>query len=147
MKLIKNLATLLLVVFSITVASAQSNDAKKLIVNKWVIDQEAMKPVIMTMLATNPQFAGLDEASKASTLAMVMGQVSSVKIEYKADGTMLRTDSSGDGAGTWTLSADGKELTTKSEGKPEKKFTILELAKTKLSIVAPDGKNVILKTE
>lgn len=147
MKLIKNVATLLLVVFSISVASAQSTEAKKLIVNKWVIDKEAMKPIITAMLATNPQFMGLDEASRASTLDMVLGQVSNVKIEYKADGTMLRTDSTGDGTGTWTLSADGKELTTKSEGKPEKKFTLLEVTKTKLNMMSSDGKNVILKTE
>ncbi|MEO8517530.1 MAG: hypothetical protein ABI426_12320, partial [Flavobacterium sp.] len=59
----------------------------------------------------------------------------------------LRTDASGDGSGTWTLSADNKELTTKSEAKPEKKFTILEITKTKLNILSSDGKNVILKTE
>lgn len=147
MKLIKNLATLLLVVFSISTASAQSTDAKKLIVNKWVIDKEAMKPIIMAMMATNPQFMGMDEAGRASTIEMVMEQASKLKVEYKADGTLSRTDSTGDGVGTWTLSADGKELTTKSEGKPEKKFTILEISKTKLNVMSSDGRNVILKTE
>ena len=147
MKTIKNLATLLLVVFTITSSFAQTNDSKKAIVNKWVIDKEAMKPIISIMLATNPQFAALDEASKASTLNMVMEQVSALKVEYKADGVMLRTDPTGDVAGTWSLSDDGKELTTKSEGKPDKKYSVLALTTTKLSLMSPDGKNIILKTE
>lgn len=148
MKTLKSLATFLLVAFSISLASAQSGDAKKLIVNKWVIDQEAMKPLIMTMLATNPQFASMDDATKTSTMGMVMQQISSMKVEYKADGAMLRTDPSGGNvAGTWALSADGKELTTKAEGKPDSKYKILELTKTKLNFTTADGKNIILKSE
>lgn len=147
MRLIKNLATVLLVVFSITASSAQSGEAKKLIVNKWVIDKEAMKPIISIMLATNPQFAGLDEASKASTLNMVLEQVAALKVEYKADGSMQRTDPTGDVTGSWSLSDDGKELTTKATGKPDKKYTLLEITKTKLNLMSLDGKNIILKTE
>lgn len=147
MKTFKNLATLLLVVFTMTASFAQTSESKKLIVNKWVIDKEAMKPVLMVMLGGNPQFAALDEASKASTLNMVLEQVASVKVEYKADGSMERTDSTGTGTGTWTLSADGKELTSKSEGKPDKKYTLLEISKTKLNMMSSDGKNIILKTE
>jgi hypothetical protein len=145
MKTIKNLATLLLVVFSISMSTAQSTDSNKLIVNKWVIDKEAMKPIIAMMLATNPQFAGLDEATKSSTLDMALEQASSLKVEYKADGTMLRTDPTGETAGTWSLSADSKELTTKAEGKPDKKYTVLVLSKTSLSMMSADGRNIILK--
>nr|WP_294939004.1 hypothetical protein [uncultured Flavobacterium sp.] len=147
MKTFKNLATFFLVAFAITIASAQSGEAKKLIVNKWVVDQAAMKPMIMTMLATNPQFAGLDEATKTSTMAMVMEQIASLKVEYKADGAMNRTDPSGSVNGTWSLSADGKELTTKAEGTPDKKYTLVEISKTKLSLMSADGRNIILKPE
>jgi hypothetical protein len=147
MKTIRNIATLLLVAFAITTSSAQSNDSKKLIVNKWVIDKEAMKPIIMTMLSTNPQFAGMDEATRASTLTMALEQISSLKVEYKADGTMLRNDPTGSVAGNWSLSEDGKELTTKAEGKPDKKYTLLEISKTKLNLMSAEGRNIILKTE
>lgn len=147
MKTFRNLATFLLVAFAITLSSAQSGDAKKLIVNKWVVDVEAMKPVIMTMMATNPQFAGLDEATKASTLTMVLQQISSMKVEYKTDGVMQRTDPSGNINGTWALSADGKELVTKAEGTPDKKYTLVEVTKTKLNMLSSDGRNIILKTE
>lgn len=147
MKTFRNWATFLLVAFAISISSAQSGDAKKLIVNKWVVDVEAMKPVIMTMLGTNPQFSGMDEATKTSTLAMVLQQISSLKVEYKPDGAMHRTDPSGSVTGTWSLSADGKELVTKAEGTPDKKYTVMEISKTKLSMLSSDGRNIILKTE
>ncbi|HKX86009.1 MAG TPA: hypothetical protein VJL37_05020 [Flavobacterium sp.] len=147
MKLIQKLAAVLFIAFAFSTASAQTGDSKNLIVNKWFIDKDAMKPVIKTMLATNPQFMGLDEATKESTLGMVMEQISGLRVEYKTDGTMLRNDANGEVPGTWSLSADGKELTTKSEGKPDKKYTLLEITKTKLNLMSSDGKNIILKTE
>ena len=147
MKLIQKLAMVFFVAFAFATATAQTGESKKLIVNKWLIDKEAMKPVIKTMLATNPQFMGLDEATKESTLGMVLEQISGLRVEYKSDGSMLRNDVNGEVAGTWALSADGKELTTKSEGKPDKKYTLLEISKTKLNLMSSDGKNIILKTE
>lgn len=147
MKLIQKLTAVLFIAFAFSTASAQTGDSKSLIVNKWFIDKDAMKPVIKAMLATNPQFIGLDEATKESTLGMVMEQISGLRVEYKNDGTMLRNDVNGEVPGTWSLSADGKELTTKSEGKPDKKYTLLEISKTKLNLMSSDGKNIILKTE
>lgn len=145
MKTIKSIATLLLVVFSISMSTAQSNESKKLIVNKWVIDKEAMKPIITMAMATNPQFASLDEAAKLNVFNMTFEQISKLKVEYKADGVMLRTDPTGDISGTWSLSDDGKELTTKAEGKPDKKYSVVELSKTRLSMMSVDGRNIILK--
>lgn len=147
MKSIKNWATLFIVAFTITTSFAQLGESKKLIVNKWVIDKEAMKPIVMTMLATNPQFTSLDEAGKLSNLNMILEQLSSLKVEYKADGIMLRNDPTGSVSGTWALSDDGKELITKAEGKPDKKYSLLELTKTKLNLMSSDGRNLILKTE
>ena len=147
MKLFQKLATVLFVAFAISTSSAQTGESKKLIVNKWFIDKEAMQPVIKTMLATNPQFINLDEATKESTLVMVMEQLANMRVEYKSDGSMLRNDPNGEVAGTWSLSEDGKELTTKSEGKPDKKYTLLEITKTKLNMMSSDGRNIILKTQ
>lgn len=147
MKQIKNLVALFLVAFTFATASAQNADSKKLIVNKWVIDQEAMKPVLKAMLATNPQFLALDEATKESTMTMAMQQLATMKVEYKADGTLQRKDPNGEATGNWILSDDGKEFTNKVEGKADKKYTILELTKTKLSILSSDGRNLILKAE
>lgn len=147
MKLIQKLAAVFLFAFAFNTATAQMAESKNLIVNKWFIDKEAMKPVIKTLLATNPQFIGADEATRESTLTMVLEQLSGIRVEYKSDGSMLRNDVNGEVTGTWSLSTDGKELTTKAEGKPDKKYTLLEITKTKLNLMSSDGKNIILKTE
>ena len=147
MKLLKNLATVFLVAFTFATASAQTAESKKLIVNKWVMDLEAMKPVVMTLLATNPQFLALDEATKATATEQTMAQLATLKVEYKADGVMLRNDPTGAVTGTWSVSEDGKELTTKTEGKPDKKYKIQEISKTKLNMMSADGRNLILKPE
>jgi hypothetical protein len=111
------------------------------------MDLEAMKPVVMTLLATNPQFLALDEATKATATEQTMAQLATLKVEYKADGVMLRNDPTGAVTGTWSVSEDGKELTTKTEGKPDKKYKIQEISKTKLNMMSADGRNLILKPE
>lgn len=147
MKKIKIYATFILVAFAMAISSAQSGETKKLIQNKWVADVEAMKPIIITMLGINPQFAGMDEETKASRVAMALQTMSALKIEYKTDGVMNKTDAGGNSIGTWALSADGKELTIKSDGKSENKYTVIEISKTKLHLLSANGKKLFLKAE
>jgi len=147
MKLIKHIATVLLLTFSFSTISAQNADSKALIVNKWVIDKEAMKPVVLAAYALNPQFMAMDEAGKAAAISMTMDQLDKLKVEYKIDGVMLRNDPTGFVTGKWSLSEDGKVLTTKAEGKPDKVYNILEISKNKIDMMSTEGRNIILKTE
>ncbi len=147
MKTIKQLMMFLALALTFTTAFAQNVATKELLCKKWVIDEESMKPQILKMIKENPMAAGASEADLQSGLSMAMEQLSGTKMEYKTDGTSIKSSKTATTTGTWSLSADGKQLTAKSEGKPDRLFTFAEITKTKLILVSPDGKNVIFKLE
>lgn len=151
MKTIKNVATLLIVAFTISTSFAQSTDTKKQLINKWAFNKEAMKPVIKAFIEAMPQIAALDESERTAaveaSVEQSIEQSGNMKFDFKADGKFVRTNGDEIINGTWLLSADNKELTIRLEGKPEKKMTIVELSDSKLNLLYPDGKNLILKKE
>ncbi len=147
MKTIKNLIMLIALTITFSTSFAQNVASKELICKKWIVDDESMKPVLLKMMKENPMAAGASDADLQMGLNMAMEQISGSKMEYKLDGTTAKVAKSGNSNGTWSLSADGKELTTKSDGKPDRIFSFVEISKTKLSIMSSDGKNIIFKPE
>lgn len=144
---LKNWLAILVTALTISTSFAQSENTKDLIANKWIIDQEAMKPVLQKMLEENPQTSALDELNKQVALSTALNQISTIKIEYKKDGSLASVNPNGNSVGVWSLSSDGRELTTKTEGKPEKKFTIIEISKLKLQLLTADKKSLFFKSE
>ena len=130
-QIIKNSILVLLFTLILTGVSAQSNETKKIIINKWIIDKEAMEKV----LVDNPQIAGLDEVNKQIIITRSLQKISSMTKEFKEDGTCISISSKGTTIGKWSLSSDGKELIIKSTDKPEKKFTVVSVSKTKLHLI------------
>ncbi len=147
MKPIKKTLMLLALVLTFSSSFAQNVATKELLCKKWIVDDESMKPILMKMIKENPMAASASEADLQMGLNMAMEQLSGTKMEYKMDGTTAKIAKSGNSTGTWTLSADGKELTTKSEGKPDRVFSFAEISKTKLSLLSADGKNIVFKPE
>jgi len=148
MKIFKNVIALVLFTMTLTGAFAQSGETKKLLINKWVIDKEAMKPIAEVMLATNPQYATQDAAGKEATINMALDQLSGVKREYLNDGTYKGTNPGGSNIiGKWALSPDEKELIIKAENKPEQKVKVAAISKTKFHLIAEGNRDLFLKTE
>ena len=148
MKTIKNVIVLALFTLTLTGAFAQSGETKNLLINKWVIDKEAMKPIITIMLASSPQAAALDAAGKEANINAILDQISGVKLEYRKDGTFTGSNPDGSNTtGNWALSANEKELTTKAGDKPEKKYTIGAVSKTILHLVGEGNREIFLKAE
>ncbi len=141
--------SIMLSVFALTFSKAFSQKiaSKELLCKTWTFDMEAMKPIIMATIKSNPIVAILSEVKREKILNIAIEQISGSKIEYKIDGTTAKYSKSGNSYGTWALSDDGKKLSTKSKGKPDKIFSFLEISKTKLSIIDTDGKNLVLKLE
>jgi|GEM_PF-7117455 len=151
MKTIKNVMVLLVFIFTLTGIYGQSGETKDLLINKWVIDKDAMKPVIEKVLAKNPQYLMQDEVSKKQSVNTVIDQqLSGIKIEYKKDRTYTKSDpNDSNTTGNWTLDTNGRELTTKSGDKPEKKYTIVNISKTKLhlNLIGKENSDLFLKVE
>jgi hypothetical protein len=131
MKPIKKTLMLLALILTFSTSFAQSVASKELLCKKWIVDDESMKPILMKMIKENP----------------MAEQISGTKIEYKMDGTTAKVAKSGNSNGSWSLSTDGKELTTKNEGKPDRVFSFAEISKTKLILLSADGKNIVFKPE
>ncbi|HEU4497133.1 MAG TPA: hypothetical protein VFR70_08795 [Flavobacterium sp.] len=125
----------------------QSGETQKLLANKWIIDTEAMKPSIAAIVATHPQTASLDAAAKEEYTNNILGEMSGFGFELSSNGNFAGAGSEGNVAGKWKLSADSKELTTQTEGKPERKFIIAAVSKTKLHLIGEDSRDMFLKTE
>jgi hypothetical protein len=147
MKPIKKTLMLLALILTFSTSFAQSVASKELLCKKWIVDDESMKPILMKMIKENPMAASASEADLQMGLNMAMEQISGTKIEYKMDGTTAKVAKSGNSNGSWSLSTDGKELTTKNEGKPDRVFSFAEISKTKLILLSADGKNIVFKPE
>lgn len=98
---------------------------------KWMMDGEAM-------LAAMPeeQKKGLTEEQKKSMLE----NAKKVTVQYNADGTFVGAKGDTEEKGTWTLSEDGKTLTTKDAKDKEESLTIKELTAEKIVFEIPAKK-------
>ena len=147
MKTMKKIMMLLAFGLTFSTSFAQNVATKELLCKKWIVDDESMKPVVLKMIKENPMAASASEADLQMGLNMAMEQISGTKIEFKLDGTTSKLNKNVPSTGKWTLSADGKELTSITEGKPDRVFSFVEISKTKLSLATLDGKNFIYKSE
>lgn len=144
MKSIKKYLLVLILPFFAINGIAQKGDIKQNLVGKWKMDTELMKPIIEKMMNENPQTANLDALNKNIAVSTALSQISENSIEYKVDGTMVNSTTKGVAIGTWKWDIATEELTTKSENKPEKKFKIISLTKTKLHLKTQDNKDLYL---
>lgn len=97
-------------------ASAQGG--QQAIARRWKLDPASVVALRLYMIEnlkkTNPAEAEAAEANPAPLEATLAGTV----LEYRADGTSKRTiPGFPESSGTWTLSVDGKLLTTVSDGR------------------------------
>lgn len=115
-----------------------------LISNKWVIDVEAMEPVIEARLNSNPSFGNLSESEKKIAIQTTLNQIAKSNVEYKADGTYLSETSSKKKTGKWRLDKETNTLYVNVEEK-EMIYKIVSISKNELKLENNDGVKLYFK--
>ena len=138
----KKYTTVMFIAFFITNAMAQKEEIKQNLIQKWKFNLELMKPTVEKILSENPEMANVDELDKAMAMDSALSEMAQSSIEYIGDGTLIKTTSDGNSAGTWKYDDQLEVLITKTKKEPEKRFKIIELDKTKLHLKTQDNKDV-----
>ncbi len=124
----QKLSKLILLVIILFMVSCKA-DNKSLIAKKWKFDVESMKKAMDEEMSKKSE----EEQKQGKAMQeMIVGMLGMVTMEFKADGSMESGAMGQVTKGTWTLSDDGKTLTTKEEGKDEQKMNIKEINADKL---------------
>ncbi len=123
--------------------AAPEADAKTMITKTWVIEEMD----VTAMIAKQPKEKQEEMKKKmAENMSKVKGNMI---FEFKADGTFVNTMKDGKqeikNEGTWSLSEDGKTLTT-AEAKGGKKSDVKVMTLTNDNLdLAPDGADMVMK--
>jgi hypothetical protein len=131
------MSSLFIFATALLMAFRPAEDPKKLLVRKWKVNEAKMKPFVKEMIKemAAKQGATLPAEQQSQQVDIVWGMIGSMTIDYKADGTFeAHSQQQGDEKGKWTLSADGRQLTTPREGKPTRDFKIITLTETLLEL-------------
>lgn len=126
---------------------AQDKSINDLLIKKWIVDTVAMKVVFLEKLEKDPKYEGLDDEQKKIAVKTAIDKVAKLTIEYKSDGTCISTTSKGSSKSLWNINNNGKTITTKTDGKPDKIITIREVSENKLVIISSEGTIICLKVE
>lgn len=116
MRIIKNVIGLILVIM-LTGACAESSDTKVLLINKWVIDREAMRPILKAKPETDHKSAMAGAAFKEANVSEMLDDMLRFKIEFKQDGTFIASHTNSNITGKWSLRKNEKELIFKPKDK------------------------------
>lgn len=102
---------------------------KDMLAQKWGYDGDAILAKMVEQATEEEKKAMTDEMKSKMKESFSKGSM-----EFKADGTYINTDDKGkEEKGTWTLSEDGKTLTTKKEGSDkEQVIAVKELTADKM---------------
>ncbi|XLS29314.1 hypothetical protein ACJD0Z_00500 [Flavobacteriaceae bacterium M23B6Z8] len=141
----KNMMNICIVLLLFTGSLFAQTDNTALISKKWVINKEAMRPVIADLLSTDPETAGLKGAAKESAISEGLERISKMRIEMQADGSAVMASARGEDKGTWRFANNETVLYTKRDGGKENKFTIKSLTENELVIVSVNKVKLILK--
>ena len=110
--------------------SSETKAPKDMLAQKWMMDGEAA-------------IASLPEERRPKTdeeKQKMMERAQQVTMQFNADGTYVGVRGGRESKGTWTLSEDGKTLTTKEEGKEkEEVLAITEMGADKMVFEVGEG--------
>ncbi len=113
-----------------TTSTETQAPAALLTAGKWMMDAEAM-------IATLPEDKRPKTDEEKQKLAEKAKQVT---MQFNADGTYVGMRGDNETKGTWTLSEDGKTLTTQEEGKEKKEvLNVTEMSADKMVFEVGEG--------
>ncbi|MFN7118053.1 MAG: TraB/GumN family protein [Saprospiraceae bacterium] len=122
---------------------ANDNSTAALLTRKWKMDEsvipQAVEDVLENVRLQNPEQAKMLEAQKDALAAGLRASV----VEYKANGNYDMQIMGRIMSGTWTLSADNKQLLRKDENGEETVNQLVEISKDKLIIINSKQKKII----
>lgn len=124
--------------------NAQEIDTK-LLIKKWKVDVELMRPVIAQMLSERPDMTGLNEINKKVAIQTALDQIAFNTIEYKQDGTRESVTSKGKTTEKWKYNEVTNTIIVETEKNKEKIFNIIKLEADKLHLRTEDNKDLFLK--
>lgn len=126
-----------------TAPAATNNPISKLLTRKWKMDEsmipQALEDVLENVRQQNPEQAKILEGQKEALTAGLRASV----VEYKANGNYEMQIMGRIVAGTWTLSADNKNLLRKDENGEETVNQLVEINNNQLVIINSKQKKVI----
>lgn len=125
---------LVVVILAGLVAFQFSQDPKKFIVKKWKLNETEMKQKITQIVREQSEKQGMNLTDEQVTgeVGKAWEMLKSMTMEFKSDGTFDSNTAQGQQTGKWTLSEDGKQLTTQREGNPARNFVVRKLTKDEL---------------
>lgn len=142
----KNIMTICIALFICAGSLYAQSSKTELISKKWVINQEAMRPVIAEILKLDPETASLTGEARESAISEGVKRLAKMRIEMNTDGSAIMASSKGEDKGTWRFNKKETELYTKRKGSKERKFTIKSLSEDQLVIVSSNNIKLILKS-
>jgi hypothetical protein len=127
----KNLIKVFLLFTSLTIV-AQNKDINELLIKKWVIDAEATKPFIATVVSSRPDFSHLNQDGKEAAIKTALDQISNFTFYFKSDEILEIKTSKGLKNYTWKLR--DKEIVTLSTENKEKIYKIINISAQSLHL-------------
>jgi len=123
--------------------SSETKAPKAIAAQKWGYDVDAMISMMVEQTPEEKRSEITDEQK-----AKMKEGISKAYMELMADGTYMGMSPFGqEEKGTWTLSEDGKTLTTKEEGKDkEETLTVKELSAEKMVLETGEGEKKVTVT-
>lgn len=121
---------------------SQAQSTKEMLAQKWVFSFDSMlEEMKKTMTESERQELAKMPAEQKEMMKSMIGDL---RIQFNSDGTCVATTKGKSTPMNWTLSGDGKTLTTTEQGEDGKdgKVTVLEiieLTSKKLSLREPRG--------
>jgi hypothetical protein len=142
----KKIIMLLMLLFLTTSTVFGQTSRDQQLCKKWIIDKEAMKPVIIELLMASPQMAEFDKEMKKITIDNAVNTLARLKMHIQPNGKMLVQNDAGKDMGIWRFNADKTELYTQSsDGKTKENFLVETLTTDRLVLVGKKNVKLIFR--
>lgn len=142
----KKTIMLLMLVFLTTGAVFAQSSKTKQISKKWVINKEAMRPIITKLLMTSPKMGEFNKEMREITIENAVSMISRLKMDIRTTGAIVVQNDVGKDMGTWKFSSDETKMYTQSsDGKTKEQFLVETLTNSKLVLVGPKDVKLIFR--
>lgn len=129
---------------SLSANTAQAQNTRQLLSQKWDLDIEAINALL------NAEISKLEETDPAGAESMrrlsvtFVDQMKSISFDFQPNGTLIMNLPTEQQQGTWRLSPDGQKVISRDAQGNEEELMIVELTKDKL-ILAKEGDETALQ--
>lgn len=142
----KKTITLFIMVLLTTGAVFAQSGKTQMLSKKWVINKQAMKPIITKLLLASPQMADFTKEMQEITIKNAVDKIGNLKMDIRPTGSIMVQNDTGKDLGTWKFNSDQTKLyTSSSDGKTNEQFIIETLSTEKLILVGDGNVKLIFR--